>query len=68
MKKKLVKRIILATVVLVVVIPGVFVYRQYRADLSRAYRRVSSDGDDFNPLEPPNNGLQATATTAFFCV
>lgn len=44
MKKKLVKRFIVGAVVLTVVIPGGLVYRQYRADMSLAYQRVSSGG------------------------
>ena len=44
MNKKLVKRFIVGAVVLTVVIPGGLVYRQYRADMSLAYQRVSSGG------------------------
>jgi pimeloyl-ACP methyl ester carboxylesterase len=44
MNKKLLKRFILGAVVLTVVIPGGFVYSQYRHDMSLAYQRVSSGG------------------------
>lgn len=44
MNRKHLKRVILGAVVLTVVIPGGLVYRQYRADMSRAYQRVSSGG------------------------
>ena len=44
MNKKLVKRFIIGAVVLTVVIPGGLIYRQYRADMSLAYQRVSSGG------------------------
>jgi len=44
MNKKHLKRFILGAVVLTVVIPGGLVYRQYRADMSLAYQRVSSGG------------------------
>ena len=44
MNKKHLKRFILGAVVLTVVIPGGLVYRQYRADMSLAYQRVSSEG------------------------
>jgi pimeloyl-ACP methyl ester carboxylesterase len=44
MKKKQLKRVVLGAVVLLVVIPGGYVYWQYRADMSLAYQRVSSGG------------------------
>lgn len=44
MNKKRLKRFILGAVVLTMVIPVGLIYRQYRADISLAYRRVSSGG------------------------
>jgi 2-hydroxy-6-oxonona-2,4-dienedioate hydrolase len=44
MNKKLLKRFILGSVVLAVVIPGGLIYRQYQHDMSLAYQRVSSGG------------------------
>ncbi|MBU0944243.1 MAG: alpha/beta hydrolase [Proteobacteria bacterium] len=42
MKKKLLKRFLLGTLVLTVGIPSGLVYRQYREDMSLAYQRLSS--------------------------
>ncbi len=44
MDKKLLKRFILGLVVPAAVIPGWLVYRQFRADMSLAYQRISSGG------------------------
>src|SRR5574341_1189770 len=44
MNKKFLKRFVLGSVVLVVVIPGGLIYRQYQHDMSLAYQRVSSGG------------------------
>ena len=44
MNKILIKRSILGSVVLALVITGGLIYRQYRADMSLAYQRVSSGG------------------------
>ncbi len=44
MNKKLLKRFILGSIGLAVVIPGGLVYRQYQHDMSLAYRRISSGG------------------------
>ncbi len=38
------KRFILGSVALVILIPGGFVYRQYRADMSQSYQRIASGG------------------------
>jgi 2-hydroxy-6-oxonona-2,4-dienedioate hydrolase len=42
--KKRLKRFILGSVALAVVIPGGLIYRQYRHDMSLAYQRISSGG------------------------
>ena len=44
MKKKLLKRLIFGSVLLGVAIPGGLVYRQYRRNMTLAYRRISSKG------------------------
>jgi pimeloyl-ACP methyl ester carboxylesterase len=44
MNKRLFKRAILGSIVIAVAIPGGLVYRQYRHDMSLAYRRTSSGG------------------------
>ncbi|HMQ51313.1 MAG TPA: alpha/beta hydrolase [Anaerolineae bacterium] len=44
MNKKHLKRLILGSVALAVVIPGGLIYRQYQHDMSLAYQRVSSGG------------------------
>ncbi len=44
MDKKLLKRSIIATVVLALAIPGGIVYKRYQGDMSQAYQRVSSGG------------------------
>ena len=44
MNKKLLKRFILGSVALAVVIPGGFIYRQYQHDMSLAYQRISIGG------------------------
>jgi 2-hydroxy-6-oxonona-2,4-dienedioate hydrolase len=44
MNRKLLKRFILGSVALAVVIPGGLVYSQYQHDMSLAYQRISSGG------------------------
>lgn len=44
MNKKSLKRLTLGAMVLMLVIPGGLVYRQYRHDMSLAYQRISSGG------------------------
>ncbi len=42
--KKVLGRLVLGLLAIAVVVPGGFVYRQYRADMSAAYQRVASGG------------------------
>jgi 2-hydroxy-6-oxonona-2,4-dienedioate hydrolase len=44
MNKKVTKRILLSSLALAVLVPAGMIYRQYKADVSSAYRRVASGG------------------------